>query len=247
MKLGRNDGVTTAPLLRTARRIGVTGTDTGIGKTVVVSALLARGRQLGRSVSAMKPVESGAETHADSDASRLHRAAGADDDIAVMRPYALAEPLAPFLAAERAGVTIDVEALDRAAERLAQARDLLFVETAGGMMVPITRELTFCDLFRRWGAEIVIVAGNRLGVINHTLLTILAAEQAGLTIRGIVLTDFARGDASIAQATNFEALRAVVGKHAVMRFPLLDDPDDLEALAAAAAEAGLDDLLLTAR
>jgi dethiobiotin synthetase len=232
------------------RCLGVTGTDTGIGKTVVSCALAARARQLGLRVAAMKPLESGLterpvlDGRVQSDGERLRDAAGGTDDLALVRPYALEEPLAPMVAAQRAGVTIDLAVLDAARDQLARDRDLLLVEGAGGLLVPITDMVSYATLFRRWGGDVVVVAGNRLGVINHVLLTVRVAEAEGLTVRGIVLTALTDGDPTVAEATNYDALATLLPRHMLRRFPWVDRGDDTEALALAACASGLDTLLM---
>ncbi len=230
-------------------RYGVTGTDTGIGKTVVCCALAARARLLGLRVSAMKPVESGvverpvSQTGLSSDAERLKAASGSALPLSSIRPYVLAEPLAPMIAAMRAHVTIEVATLDAALRDVEADADVVLLEGAGGLMVPITRELSYLDLFARWRCPLLIVAGNRLGVLNHVLLTVRAAEAAGLAVRAIVLTALSDRDASVAEATNFDALTQLLPHHTILRFPWVDRPDDLDALAAAAEGGGLDVLL----
>jgi dethiobiotin synthetase len=237
--------MTDVPLLR----LGVTGTDTGIGKTIVTAALAARARELGLRVAAMKPIESGVEsrfsssTAYNSDADRLQAATGGTDSLEMIRPYNLVEPLAPLIAAQRAGVTIDVGVLEAAKDALSVDRDLLLVEGAGGLLVPITRDVTFLDLFARWRCELVLVAGNRLGVLNHTLLTTRAAESVGLPLRAIILTSYSNNERNIAEATNYDALRMLLPDQAIYRFPWVDRSDDFSALAAAAAGCGLDALL----
>lgn len=231
------------------RRLGVTGTDTGIGKTVVTAALAARARELGIRVAAMKPVESGVEARFSpdgafhSDVERLHAATGGTDDMALMCPYTLVEPLAPFIAAQRASITIDLAVLDDAKDRLSAERDVLLVEGAGGLLVPILRTVSFLDLFARWHCELILVAGNRLGVLNHTLLTVRVAEAARIPVRAIVLTSYNGDDANIAHATNYDALRTLLPEMAIYRFPWVDRADDMTALAAAAEGSGLDAVL----
>lgn len=230
-------------------RLGITGTDTGIGKTVVACAIAARAVQQGLRVGAMKPIESGIDPQVKddgvprSDAERLRAAANSSVSLSHMRPYVLEEPLAPMVAAQRAGVTIDLAALDSAFEMVATDQDLILVEGAGGLLVPITRSISFLDLFARWRCELVIVAGNRLGVLNHVLLTVRAAEAAGVTVRAVVLTSYASPDASICEATNYDALVALLPTYAVLRFPWVDRTDANDALAAAAAGCGLDAIL----
>ncbi len=232
------------------RRLGVTGTDTGIGKTVVSCALAARARQLGLRVAVMKPVESGIDDRAVaagsaplSDAERLRAASGTIDDLSLIRPYVLAEPLAPMVAAERAGVSFDLTRLDAARHALESERDLLLVEGAGGLLVPITHALSYAGLFARWGCELVVVAGNRLGVLNHALLTVQAAEQAGLEVSAVVLTTMSAEEPSVSEATNYEVLRQLLPGHAVFAFPYVEQLDRVDALATAAHAAGLDRLL----
>ena len=232
------------------RIMAVTGTDTEIGKTVITMALAVRARALGLRVAAMKPIESGMTARANSelsDAEHLARAAGADDDLDMVGPVVFDEPLAPMMAALRAGVTIDLNALDHARRSLSAQRDVLLVEGAGGILAPITRDYSFANLFKRWGADVIVVAGNRLGVLNHTLLTVRAAESKGLTVRAVILTDISGGQASIAEATNYDALVALLPEYPIHRFPYIDRLDDSSALSAAAAGAGLDHLLLPKR
>ncbi len=237
--------MTDAPRLR----LGITGTDTGIGKTVVACALAARAVQLGKRVGAMKPIESGADARVNSsggvpsDAERLRIAAGGDLPMELVRPYLLVEPLAPMVAAQRAGVTIDMATLDAAFAGVEASKDVVLVEGAGGLLVPIKLGLSFLDLFAHWRCELIIVAGNRLGVINHVLLTVRAAEAAGVSVRAVILTSFSSPDATLAEATNYDALAAVLPSQALFRFPWVDRSNDLDALAAAAEGAGLDVLL----
>ncbi len=232
-------------------RLGVTGTDTEIGKTVVSCALLAMARSRGLRIGAMKPVETGvfARTRVEgpsmrSDAERLRAAAGVDDALELIRPISLVEPLAPMVAARRAGVTLDLESLDRSFATLSAGRDLMLVEGAGGLLVPITATTTFADLFARWSCDLVLVSGNRLGVINHTMLTLLAAKSAGLRVRAVVLTSLTGRDASIAEATNFDALHQLLPDTPLVRFPWVDRWEDPDALCAVAEGTGLAELLL---
>ncbi len=232
-------------------RLGVTGTDTEIGKTVVSCALLAMARARGLRLAVMKPVETGvfAHTRVDgpsmrSDAERLRAAAGVDDAMELIRPISLVEPLAPMVAARRAGFTLDLDRMDRAFHTLAADRDVILVEGAGGLLVPITRTFSYAQMFARWRCELVVVSGNRLGVINHTMLTVRAAEAEGLRVRAVVLTALTGRDASVAEATNFDALVELLPHVRCLRFPWVDRWEDPDALCAAAEGTGLADLLL---
>ncbi len=225
-------------------RLAVTGTDTGVGKTVVSSALLVLLRQRGLRVAGMKPVETGVivgDVHRD--AVLLRAAAGAADDLEEVCPVALPDPLAPVVAARRAGVAIDLEALDAAFARLSVGREAIVVEGAGGLLVPITDTLSYDQLFRRWRLDLLIVASNRLGALNHTLLTVRAARAAGLAVRGVVLNEALAEPDALVTTTNAELLPALLPGIPVYRFPFIARPFDHAALAAAAGAAGLAALL----
>lgn len=184
-------------------RLGVTGTDTGVGKTLVSVALVWLFRRHGLRVAAMKPVETG---NGD-DAVRLWHVAGASDQPEDVCPYRFEEPLAPYLAAQRAGATIDPTVLDAALNRLGRNKDAIVVEGAGGLLVPYTRAMTFDGLCHRWRLQLVVVATNRLGAINHTLLTVRAAQASGLIVRAVVLTTPHANTGDLAEGTNLALLR----------------------------------------
>lgn len=231
------------------RRLGITGTDTGIGKTVVSCALAARARQLGMRVAAMKPAESGIDERPVSasgllsDADRLRGACGNVHPLSLVRPYVLREPLAPMVAARRAGVTIALDHLNEARTALEHGQELLLVEGAGGLLVPLTATLSYADLFASWQCDMVLVAGNRLGVLNHVLLTVQALERARLPLLGILLTSLTDHDATVAEATNFDVLQELLPTQRLLRFPWVDRVEDFDALADAAHASGLDALL----
>ena len=164
-------------------RLAVTGTDTGVGKTVVACALAARARQRGLRVAVMKPVESGIDVAPTdgtvrSDAERLRAAAGSTAPLDLVRPFVYDEPLAPMIAAARSGRPVVMAELDRCRAMLEAETDVLLVEGAGGILVPLDVHTSYVDLFVRWQTGVVVVAGNRLGVLNHTLLTVRAIEAA---------------------------------------------------------------------
>jgi dethiobiotin synthetase len=220
------------------RRIGITGTDTGVGKTIVACALLALLRDRGHRTAAMKPVETGVSPQdRDTDGHRLVSLATSAAPMMTASPYRLREPLAPLAAAELEGESIDPRRLDAAFHELSADVDAVVVEGAGGILVPVTASLSMLDLFRRWSLEMLIVAPNRLGVINHVLLTERAAHSAGLVLTAVVLVDPAEADESTA---GNGALLARLTPAPVLRFPRLRDPADPRELAAGAAAAGLD-------
>jgi dethiobiotin synthetase len=220
--------------------IGITGTDTGVGKTTIGCAILALLAERGLSTAAMKPVETGIAEDAQGDAARLMRFATSAHPIELVRPYRFDAPLAPMAAAELGSHRIELEVLDRAFETLRRDADAIVIEGAGGALVPVTETISIADIFRRWSLEAIIVAANRLGVLNHALLTECALREVGCSVRGIVLVDQARADES--SASNGQVLSRIASVP-VFRFPRLPDDNDPQALASAARHAGLDALL----
>jgi dethiobiotin synthetase len=150
----------------------VTGTDTGVGKTRIAVALIHALRAQGLRVAAMKPVAAGsAPGELNEDVVALSQAANVDAELRDVNPYAFAEPIAPHIAAQRAGVRIELEVIATAYARLAAAADVVVVEGAGGWRVPLNEHEDMADLARRLGLPVVLVVGLRLGCLNHALLT----------------------------------------------------------------------------
>lgn len=187
----------------------ITGTDTGVGKTFVACALATALRARGRRVAVMKPVETGVDGEPE-DALRLRAAAADGAALDEICPYRLRAPLAPAVAARLEGVTIDVDRLVALIARRAAEADVLLVEGAGGLLVPLAGRTTYCELATRLRLPLVIVAPNRLGTINHCALTARVAAAAGLDVRGFVLSQLAATPDPSA-ATNAEMIAALTG------------------------------------
>lgn len=225
-------------------RIGVTGTDTGVGKTYVSTVLLELMRRKGLRVAAMKPVERGVKADdPTSDAMRLRRAAGGEDPLDLVRPVLVVEPLAPWVALSRAGGTLDMNALDDAFHKLCDGRDGIVVEGVGGLLVPLTRDLAFDGLFVGWGLDLVVVAANRLGALNHTMLTVRAAHDAGLRVRGVVLNAMGPESRGIAERTNLEALEELLAPIPVLLFPWIRKDRPMDYVVEIAEENGFERLV----
>src|SRR5262249_45838018 len=143
----------------------VTGTDTGVGKTFVACALAGALRARGLRVAVLKPVETGVAGVPD-DALRLRAAAGDPAPLDDVCPYRLRAPLAPAVAARLEGTPLDVGRLAALIPRRAAAADVLLVEGAGGLLVPLTAAATTLDLAVRVGLPVLVVGANRLGTIN---------------------------------------------------------------------------------
>jgi dethiobiotin synthetase len=225
-------------------RLGVTGTDTGVGKTYLSTVLLGLLRRKGLRVAAMKPVETGVKSDDPaSDAARLRDAAGAGDPLEQVRPILISEPLAPWVALARAGGTVDLNALDAAFHALSAERDAILVEGAGGLLVPLTRDLAYDGLFVGWGLDRVVVAGNRRGTLNHTMLTVRAAHDAGLRVRGVILNALGPDRNGIAERTNLEALTDLLEPIPVLPFPWIRKDRPIEYAMEIAEENGFERLI----
>ena len=228
-------------------RLGVTGTDTGVGKTTVSRALLGLMRADGLRVAAMKPVETGVTVDDPrSDARALAAAAGTGASMRDVCPVVLDEPLAPWMAARRAGRTLTMNPLDESFQRLARDVDAILVEGAGGLLVPITETDTYLTLFQRWSLDAMVVAANRLGVINHTRLTVRTLRDAGVHVLGVVLNETDDAEPDVARRTNHDALQTLLRDTPVVSFPWLPSPADDSSVACAAAASGLRDVIARA-
>lgn len=168
--------------------IFVTGTDTGIGKTWVATALLRALAEAGLRGVGMKPVaagiDPGAQVNADVDA--LAGAGNVDAPLALRNPYAFADAVAPQLAARAVGVAIRLDVIAGAYAQLAQRADAVVVEGAGGALVPLDARHDMLDIAAALDLPVLLVVGMRLGCVNHALLSSLAIRARGLSLAGWV-------------------------------------------------------------
>jgi dethiobiotin synthetase len=166
----------------------VTGTDTGVGKTLVACALLRAYAGRGLRAVGMKPVACGAEPGGsglvNDDVERLIAAGNVSAPREHVNPYCFAPPIAPHLAAEQAGVTMDLTHIAHAFERLAAAADVVVVEGVGGFCVPLNHSEDSAELAQYLGVPVILVVGMRLGCLNHALLTAHAIRARGLRLAG---------------------------------------------------------------
>lgn len=213
-----------------SRGIFVTGTDTGVGKTVVAAALARLLKMRGLNVGVMKPVTSGCREEegrlVSDDALLLTQAAGVPcpEDVA---PYLLREPLAPAEAAKRDGIRIDFSHIREAYDRLAAQYDYLIVEGAGGLMVPLAGGMLVADLARQLELPLLVVARPGLGTINHTVLTCFAAGQMGLSVSGVVVNRYP-ADPGPAERSAPHHIGSLCGAPVLGIWPERSDLDELE-------------------
>jgi dethiobiotin synthetase len=227
----------------------ITGTDTGVGKTIAAGAIAAALRAKGMNVGVMKPAETGCREmtasevrrYSDSgragagksnspgfgfglypkDAAFLKKASGSDTPLNIICPYRFSEPLAPAIAAVRAGMNIDLKLIRRNFEIIRAGSDAVLVEGAGGLMVPLTGKKLYLDLAAELGIPLIIVARAGLGTINHTLLTVSAARARKIEISAIILNQGRKNKPDAASATNPGAIMRLSGIKRVFSLPFM--------------------------
>jgi dethiobiotin synthetase len=189
----------------------VTGTDTGIGKTLIAGAIAAHLRKRdGLRVGVLKPAASGCvrrrEGLVSEDAEFLAHCADSPHPLDVIAPQRFVEPLAPAVAAERAKVTFDWDAVTRSMRAIAGDSDALIVEGVGGLMVPMDAKHMMLDVARWLRLPAIVVARPNLGTINHTLLTVDALHRAGVRVAGVVINRYPADLPGVAEETNPRAI-----------------------------------------
>jgi dethiobiotin synthetase len=188
----------------------ITGTDTGIGKTVIAGAIAAWFRRQGARVGVLKPAASGCvrrrEGLVSEDAEFLAHCADSPHPLDVIAPIRFAEPLAPAIAAQRAGEVFDWDAVERSLQAIARDSDVLIVEGVGGIMVPMDTKHTMLDIAQWLKLPAVVVARPNLGTINHTLLTVNALRQGKSEVAGVVINRYPAETPGAAEETNPRAI-----------------------------------------
>lgn len=164
----------------------ITGTDTGVGKTYIACQLIRQYVAQGYKVVGMKPIAAGCELMdgqwVNEDVKLLTEASNVSAPANLVNPYCFKEPIAPHIAAQHEGVKIDLEVIESAYHQLSEMADIVIVEGAGGLLVPINAEETLADLIKYLNIPIILVVGMKLGCINHALLTLEVIESRKLPI-----------------------------------------------------------------
>lgn len=220
-------------------KLFITGTDTDSGKTLIAAALARVLHHIGHNVGVMKPIASGMTETKGSDIWWLQTGAHCADALDLACPYRFREPLSPHLAARMEGVTIEPEQILARYATLAAQYECLLVEGAGGWYTPLREGFFMADLAQALGLPVVVVVSNRLGCINHTLLTIESIRNRGLEVAGVILNGGDAGDP--AAASNEEALIEVLDCPLWAAVPKLTPaaPEDMIRAAAAVLQTRL--------
>lgn len=201
----------------------VTGTDTGVGKTFVTSSLISFLNRKGVKAVAYKIVETGCNPSCE-DAEKLSEASGQK----LFPVYVFKNPLAPAAASDIEGVEISIDKIVSKIKEISQKYDIAFFEGAGGIMVPITWDFNFLDLAKLLDMEVIVVALNKLGVLNHTLLTVKVCQVENVKVRGVILNTMGKFDESV--ETNLHSLKKLLPNIPVV--PFKNSPDACSCLKA---------------
>lgn len=211
--------------------IFITGTDTGVGKTIIAAAIIRRLISKGFRPGAMKPVETGCRRDGNTlipgDGSLLQNIAKMDVLLTDVTPYMFESPVAPFVASEREGKEIREDIIIKTFTKLSRSYDFMVVEGVGGLMVPIRKDFMVIDLIRILELPVIIVARNALGTINHTLLTVRVALDEGLTVKGIIINNTQPSSKkTVAEDTNPLVLKKLLDVPLLGVFPYIEDFND---------------------
>lgn len=209
-----------------ARGVFITGTDTGVGKSIVATALVRSLVRRGLRAAGMKPIASGSERTADglrnADALDLIAAANVGAPYETVNPYCFEQPISPHIAAKEAAIRVDLGKIKGYFETLAARADFVVVEGAGGWFAPIQEAAvvtTMADLALTLGKPVLLVVGMRLGCLNHALLTRCAIDSVGACWAGWVANDI--DPAMERRADNLASLERLLGEPPLARVPFL--------------------------
>jgi dethiobiotin synthetase len=195
--------------------IFITGTDTGVGKTFLAAGIVRALRAQGIDVGVMKPVETGCRIRdgklIPKDAMTLMRSAAVKDPLDLVNPYRFQAPLAPMVAAQHEGITIEIRKIKEAFRLLAKRHEFMVVEGAGGIMVPLSLRYSYLDMAADMGLPVLIVARPGLGTINHTLMTIAMLKNRGVKVSGIVINHAIDRKEGLAEKTSPDVIKIISG------------------------------------
>jgi dethiobiotin synthetase len=209
-----------------AEGIFITGTDTGVGKTLIAAGLVAALKEQGIDVGVMKPLESGAPSFGSApiprDAVYLKEIAGVRDELDLINPYCFKAPLAPGVAAAEEGVEVDLQRIRVRYEELTARHPFMVVEGAGGILVPVAQGVLLPELIKLLDLPLLLVARSSLGTINHTLLSLYYCQQEGLEVRGVIMSK-STPEADPAEASNAQVIAECSAVPLLGTFPYLKD------------------------
>lgn len=193
----------------------ITGTDTGVGKTIVAGGLAALYKNKCLDVGVMKPIATGCKrvnnNLVSDDAVFLKLSAEVDDDYELINPYSFEQSLAPTVAARLSKTKIDKDKINTAFDSLCERHEYIIVEGIGGLLVPLDEYYFVVDMANEMELPIIVVCRPTLGTINHTLLTVSYARQHGLDVKGIIINESTEVSDETVKKTNAEEIKRLTG------------------------------------
>ena len=193
----------------------ITGTDTGVGKTLVAGGIAALFKNKGTNVGVMKPIATGCKrvdnNLVSDDAVFLKSIAEVEDEYALINPVNFEQPLAPSIAARLSNTKIDIEKVRTSYDILCERHDYMIVEGIGGLLVPIDEYYFVVDMAEEMELPVIVVCSPTLGTINHTLLTVSYARQHGLDVKGIIINESAENCDIVVKDTNTDEIKRLTG------------------------------------
>ena len=204
----------------------ITGTDTGVGKTLIAGALARLLYASGVNVGVMKPIETGCSKRfgrlIPQDACYLKKAARVNDALELINPYRFKDPIAPWPASIREGRKIQIRKILAAYNRLKRRHSFLIVEGVGGLRVPLTKTTDVVDLIKALALPVLLVARSGLGTLNHTLLSLKEGQAHGIQFLGIILNE-TQSEKTLADQTNRSVLSQRTSLPLLGPFPYIRD------------------------
>ena len=209
----------------------ITGTDTGVGKTLIAGAIAKILHKAGKNVGVFKPIATGCKKtkkgFIGQDAQFLARCASSESEIDLINPVTFKMPAAPFACEKAENKKVDLKKIADAYKQICKNSDFIIVEGIGGIKVPITDRFDVLDLARAFKLPVVIVARSKLGTINHTLLTIDAVRSAGLLLAGVVINGYNKEVKDFAEKTNAKII-GKLGKVRILAVVPFDDKTNMK-------------------
>lgn len=208
----------------------ITGTDTGVGKTVVTAGLVLALKERGFNVGFMKPIATGCPVLdgevVSPDVRFLREVTGIHDEMDLVCPYRLKAPAAPSIASRLEDTHIQLSYIVDQYFQLSLLHEIVIVEGVGGLMVPVNNNELVSDLVLQMGLELVIVARPTLGTINHTLLTCHTAKMLGIPLAGIVINGFGKERIGLPERTNPDEIEHFSNTPVLGILPWMRDLDE---------------------
>lgn len=209
----------------------ITGTDTGVGKTIITAVLITAIKHLGLKACGMKPIETGCKiavsgkekTLIPSDGTFLKNISNVNESVDLITPVRFMNPLAPLPASEMEGRTVNLKKIQKAYTELSKKYEAIVVEGIGGLLVPITKDYFVLDLAKDFGLPLIVVSRPGLGTINHTMLTVNYAIKEGLTVAGIIINYSQPPEGSLAEDTNPDVITKISPIPIIGIFPYLEN------------------------